>query len=207
MKGPRTGRDFVIFSRIADREPRLVAGNYGATAPFFGADVGNWKPGENAVITADTLGYPFATLRQLPAGEYMVQAVLNVYTQVTRADGHTLWVHWDQWEGQHWNVSPGNLVSEPTTVRWDPKSTTPLRVTITREPGCMFGASWLQDDMPRYVAITWQHPTPWYDDSYAVNSVNTGPYQDALLNELVPELEKRYRLIPEANSRFLTGGS
>lgn len=135
-----------------------------------------------------------ATLRQLPAGEYTVQAVLNVYTQVTRADGHTLWVHWDQGEGQHWNISPGNLVSEPTKVRRDPKSTTALRVTITREPGCMFGASWLQDDMPRYVAITWQHPTPWYDDSYAVNSVNTGPYQDVLLNELVPELEKRYRL-------------
>ena len=183
LKGPRSGRVFVVLSRIADREPRLVAGSYGATAPFFGAGVNNWKPGENAVVTADTLGDPVATLRQLPAGEYTVQAVLNVYTQVTRADGHTLWAHWDQWEGQHWNVSPG-LVRESTKVRWDPKSTTPLRVTIT-----------------------WQHPTPWYDDSYAVNSVNTGPYQDVLLNELVPELEKRYRLNPEANSRFLTGGS
>jgi hypothetical protein len=57
------------------------------------------------------------------------------------------------------------------------------------------------------VAITWQHPTPYYDDSYAVNSVTNGPYQDALLTELVPLLEKQFRLIPEANARFLTGGS
>ena len=65
----------------------------------------------------------------------------------------------------------------------------------------------MSDDFPRFVAITWQHPTPYYDDSYAVNSVNNGPYQDALLTELVPLLEKQFRLIPEANARFLTGGS
>ena len=46
------------------------------------------------------------------------------------------------------------------------------------------------------VAITWQHPTPYYDDSYAVNSVNNGPYQDALLTELVPLLEKQFRSFP-----------
>ncbi len=297
LKGPRTGRVFLIFARNATREPRLVAGSYGGTAPLFGADVSDWKPGDAAVIGLDTLGYPYASLRDLPAGEYTVQALLNVYTKVTRADNRTLWVHWDQWEGQHWNISPGNLVSEPVTVRWDPKSTATLRVNITRElppvvvppdtrwvkrirmkspsltrwwghdtyigatvllpkgfdeeptrrypaiysqghfglgapfgftdapgsetaeqrdarlkrsarePGWMFGESWQRDDMPRYVAITWQHPTPWYDDSYAVNSVNTGPYQDALLNELVPELERQFRLVPEASSRFLTGGS
>ncbi len=297
LKGPRTGRVFLIFTKNPTREPRLMAGSYGGTAPLFGADVNDWKAGDAAVIGPDTLGYPFASLRDLPAGEYTVQAVLNVYTKVTRADGHTLWVHWDQWEGQHWNISPGNLVSEPTTVRWDPKSPSPIRVTITRElpavavppdtkwvkririkspslskwwghdtyigatvllpkgfddeptrrypaiysqghfglgapfgfsdqpgsetaeqrdarlkrsarePGWMFGESWMRDDMPRYVAITWQHPTPWYDDSYAVNSANHGPYQDALLNELVPELERRFRLMPEPNARFLTGGS
>ena len=65
----------------------------------------------------------------------------------------------------------------------------------------------MSDNFPRLVAITWQHPTPYYDDSYAVNSVNNGPYQDALLTELVPLLEKQFRLIPESNARFLTGGS
>ena len=76
-----------------------------------------------------------------------------------------------------------------------------------REPGWMFARDWMSDNFPRMVAITWQHPTPYYDDSYAVNSVNNGPYQDALLTELVPLLEKQFRLIPEPNARFLTGGS
>ena len=84
---------------------------------------------------------------------------------------------------------------------WDP---TP---TSARESGLEFGKSWTSDGFPKFVAITWQHPTPYYDDSYAVNSANNGPYQDALLKELVPELEKRFHLIPEANARFLTGGS
>jgi hypothetical protein len=57
------------------------------------------------------------------------------------------------------------------------------------------------------VAITFQHPTPYYDDSYAVNSANHGPYADALLTELVPLLEKKFRLIPQAHARLLTGGS
>ena len=297
LEGPRTGRLFVVFARDGAREPRLQAGSYGGTAPLFGADVSEWKAGAAAVISADTLGYPYASLRDLPAGEYTVQAVLNVYTKVTRADGHTLWVHWDQWEGQRWNRSPGNLISEPITVRWDPKAKATIRLTLTtvippitpipdtkwvkririkspsltkwwghdtyigatvllpkgfdeepgrrypviyqqghfgegapfgfveqpgsetpeqrearlrrsaREPGWMFAESWMRDDMPRFVAVTWQHPTPWYDDSYAVNSVNQGPYQDALLDELVPELERRFRLLPEPNARFLTGGS
>ena len=63
-----------------------------------------------------------------------------------------------------------------------------------RESGLEFGKAWTSDDFPRFVAITWQHPTPYYDDSYAVNSVNNGPYQDALLTELVPELERRFHL-------------
>jgi hypothetical protein len=28
----------------------------------------------------------------VPAGKYWVQAIINVYQRVTRADGHTIWV-------------------------------------------------------------------------------------------------------------------
>ncbi|MEO7965597.1 MAG: hypothetical protein ABIT38_16940, partial [Gemmatimonadaceae bacterium] len=133
LHGPRTGRLFVVFARNATREPRLLAGSYGGTAPLFAADVSDWKAGEPALITPDTLGYPYASLRDLPAGEYSVQAILNVYTKVSRADGHTIWVHWDQWEGQQWNRSPGNLISEPMTLRWDPKRKSAIRLTITKE--------------------------------------------------------------------------
>jgi enterochelin esterase-like enzyme len=65
----------------------------------------------------------------------------------------------------------------------------------------------MADDFPRVIAVTFQHPTPYFDDSYAVNSVNGGPYGNAIMNELIPELEKRYRTIKEPWARWLSGGS
>jgi hypothetical protein len=52
-----------------------------------------------------------------------------------------------------------------------------------------------------------QHANPYYDDSYAVNSANLGPYGDAILKELIPEVEKRFRGIGQPWARALTGGS
>ena len=57
------------------------------------------------------------------------------------------------------------------------------------------------------IAVTFQHPTPYYDDSYAVNSANNGPYGDALTQELIPYLEQNFRIIPQPQARVLTGGS
>jgi hypothetical protein len=65
----------------------------------------------------------------------------------------------------------------------------------------------MSDNFPRMVAVTFQHPTPYYDDSYAVNSANNGPYGDALTKELIPYLEERFRIIAQPHARFLTGGS
>jgi hypothetical protein len=76
-----------------------------------------------------------------------------------------------------------------------------------RESGYEFYRSWDGDDFPRVIAVTFQHPTPYFDDSYAVNSVNNGPYGDALLTELIPHLERHFRMIPEPYARVLTGGS
>jgi hypothetical protein len=294
---PYTGRVFVFFAKDQTHDPRLQAGSYGGSIPFYGVDVDQWRAGTATAINAKTLGFPYETLAELPAGEYYAQAMLVPYTRFSRADGHVIWVHNDQWEGQQFNRSPGNLVSETRRIHWDPRSKAPIVFALTktlppvtvpadtryvkrikiksellskfwgqpmyigatvllpkgfdeeparrypavyaqghfglgapfgfteesgsettaqrdarlkrsaREPGWMFGRDWLSKDFPRMVAITWQHPTPYYDDSYAVNSVNNGPYQDALLTELVPVLEKQFRLIPESNARFLTGGS
>ena len=52
-----------------------------------------------------------------------------------------------------------------------------------------------------------QHANPFYDDSYAVNSANIGPYGDAITYELIPHIEKEFRGIGEGWSRFLYGGS
>jgi len=61
--------------------------------------------------------------------------------------------------------------------------------------------------MPRMIVVRFQHPTPFFDDSYAVNSANNGPYGDAILQELIPELERRFRMIGKPYARVLTGGS
>ena len=70
-----------------------------------------------------------------------------------------------------------------------------------------FYQRWTAPDFPRFLIIEIQHPTPYYDDSYAVNSASQGPYGDAITYELIPHIEKEFRGIGEGWSRFLYGGS
>ena len=55
--------------------------------------------------------------------------------------------------------------------------------------------------------VSLQHPSPYYDDSYGVNSANNGPYGDAIMQELIPAVETQFRIIREPWARMLTGGS
>ncbi len=66
---------------------------------------------------------------------------------------------------------------------------------------------WISPGFPRFLAVEIQHPTPFYDDSYAVNSANHGPYGDAITHELIPEIERRFRGLGAPWARFLYGGS
>ena len=66
---------------------------------------------------------------------------------------------------------------------------------------------WTGPNFPRVLAIKIQHANPYYDDSYAVNSENLGPYGDAIMQELVPYIEENFRGIGEGWSRFTYGGS
>ena len=66
---------------------------------------------------------------------------------------------------------------------------------------------WTAPDYPRYLLVEIQHANPYYDDSYAVNSQNLGPYGDAITYELIPYLEKKYRAIGAGWARFMYGGS
>ncbi len=66
---------------------------------------------------------------------------------------------------------------------------------------------WTSPDFPRFLVIQIQHANPYYDDSYAVNSANLGPYGDAITYELIPYVEDRFRGIGEGWARFLYGGS
>jgi hypothetical protein len=298
-QGPVTGRVFVIISRRAQPEPREQVGDWSSRVQFLGVDVSQLQPGASAILDESTLGHPLKNVRDLPPGDYFVQALLNVYTEFHRSDGHTIWAHMDHWEGQRFNVSPGNLYSEVQQVRLDGAAGYNIRLSLTRtippivppgdsaqvkyvriqskllsdfwgrpmylgatvllpagydshprskypviyiqdhfnllppfgyttedDPislalrkrlaengiehwtsGSEFRRQWDGPRFPRVIAVLFQHPTPYFDDSYAVNSANNGPYGDALLGELVPYLQQHFRMIPKAYARVLTGGS
>ena len=286
------GRVILVISKREAPEPRLAQMTGPDAQPMFGVEVNGLKPGQPAVFDASTRGWPLESLRDLPPGDYFAQATLNVYTTVTRADGHTIRVHLDQGEGQNYRNSPGNLVTTVEKVRIDPKSGGVVKLAFARknppierppdtkyvkhirfrsdilskwwgtdiflgaiallpegwaehpnarypviynhghfprtfggiretppDPSApepqqrqqaaahRFYQDWVSGKMGRVIIVLIQHPTPFYDDSYAVNSENNGPYGDALWQELVPRVEKEFRGIPEAWARMTYGGS
>jgi hypothetical protein len=289
--GPVDGRVLVVISSSEGREPRFQVGRGLASQPLFGVDVEGLGPGQPAVIDTTTRGWPVESLSGIPAGDYTVQAVLNVYTTFKRADGHTLKAHMDQWEGQHWNISPGNLMSDPVKVHVEPAGGV-LRIALTKKmppidppqdtkyvkhvkfrsdilskwwgtdiflgavvvlpegfdehPEARYPVAYDQGHFPRtfngfretppeaglegrarasaegayhlfeawksgalgrFLIVLIQHPTPFYDDSYAVNSENNGPYGDALTQEFIPRIEEQFRAIGEPWARVVYGGS
>lgn len=300
---PLTGRVFVVISRESDPEPRMALAGNGylhGMPPFFGVDVTALAPGAGAEIADGATGYPLHSLRELPAGDYYVQAIANIYTEFHRSDGHVVWMHMDQWEGQHPATSPGNLVTEVQRVHLDPaagfdiklefsrvlppvattppdtkwvkrmkiqsdllskfwgkpmylgatvllpqgydehpdvyypvlyeqthfnqapanvplgftteeRPVTPERRAIlnryNRQTGYELYKAWDSPNFPRMIVVTFQHPSMFYDDSYAVNSANTGPFGDAIMQELIPYVETHFRIIRKPYARVLTGGS
>ncbi len=78
---------------------------------------------------------------------------------------------------------------------------------IQEEAAYQLYKDWTSPGFPRMIAIEIQHANPYYDDSYAVNSANLGPYGDAITYELLPYLEKKYRALGGGWARFMYGGS
>ena len=283
---PITGRAYVIISRAPASDLRNAFGFPEQQCPFFGQDMVRVRAGDTTLIDTESAGYPLNSLRDLPAGDYSVQAFVNVYTRFPRADGHVIWAHMDQWEGQQLNSSPGNLYSDVRRVHLDPArgysvrleashvnppiemppdtrwvkhlrlqsrlltrfwgvpiyigATILLPAGYNQHPGQHYPViyeqghftldpplsmrmqsgtqpwqqeayrtfqAWSGPRFPRMIAVSFQHPTPYYDDSYAVNSANNGPYGDALMQELIPYIETHFRIIRQPWARVLTGGS
>jgi hypothetical protein len=277
------GRMFVVISKTNTPEPRLQIRGYTTATPFFGLNVDGLRPAQAVTIGERVEGYPVAHLSELPAGDYYVQGLLNIYTTFPRADGHIVKLHMDQWEGQKFERSPGNLYSEPQRIHLDPAAGGVVKLTLdkvippiqvpadaehvkhvkfqspllskfwgrpifigatillprdydrnlgisypvnyeqghfsTANPGRFvdaapdakeaneFTKAWLSDKFPRMLYVTFQHPTPYYDDSYAIDSPNTGPYAQALTQEMIPYIESHFRVIPQPYARALSGGS
>jgi Putative esterase len=298
---PLDGRLLLVLSTDPSDEPRNQIDDTPRSEIIFGLTVDGWKPGEPAKFDETARGYPIRSLKDLPAGDYFVQVVLNKYETFHRSDGKTVKLHMDQGEGQHWNISPGNLYSKPqkVTVKHDgrpvsvaltevippiavpadtkyvrhlrirsevltkfwgrpmflsavvlvpegfdehPNARFPLiifhdhfvsgfddfRTTppdpdlkpdysdrfhlagynrIQQQEAYRFYQQWVAPDFPRVLIAKIQHANPFYDDSYAVNSANVGPYGDAIENELVPAIEKQFHGIGQGWARFVYGGS
>ncbi|MDE3741624.1 hypothetical protein [Maribacter polysaccharolyticus] len=296
------GRLLLMLSSNNEKEPRFQINDGLDTQLIFGMNVAGMTAGENVVFDDAVFGYPYASLANVPPGEYQVQALLHVYETFDLSTGHTVKLPMDNGEGQKWNRSPGNLYSkpfkitvteagvkdvnvvmdeiippieEPVDTEWikhikvkseklsefwgrdmylgahvllpkgfneHPEAQYPLMVFHGHFPSDFGGFStsppdpnmkpeysgrfdmegynivqaqesydfykrWNEPDFPRFLIIQIQHPTPYYDDSYAVNSASQGPYGDAITYELIPEIEKQFRGIGEGWSRFLYGGS
>lgn len=64
---------------------------------------------------------------------------------------------------------------------------------------------WQADGTPRMLIADLQHPTPYGESSMIVNSLNTGPYADAIRAELIPAIEREFRVIEEKWAHFIFG--
>jgi hypothetical protein len=298
---PLDGRLLLLLSTDPSHEPRMQIDDSPRSQIVFGVTVDGWQPGRPTMVDASASGYPIHSLKDVPAGDYIVQAVLNKYETFHRADGKTVKLHMDQGEGQHWNISPGNLYSKPRKITIKPGvAPIPLALTevispippkadtnyirhiriqspvltkfwgrpmeisaivlvpegfddhpnarfplmifhdhfvddfdnfrttppdpdlkpdyserfhikgynrIQQEEAYKFYQQWISSDFPRFLIVKIQHANPFYDDSYAVNSANVGPYGDAIENELIPAIEKQFRGIGQGWARFVYGGS
>ena len=299
-----SGRLILLLSTDLTREPRLhVAPNETLAVPyFFGQNVGALAPGARVVIGPTAFGWPASTLAALPAGDYLVQAVLNRYETFRLADGRTLELPPDRGEGQQWASKPGNVYSKPLRLHveahrppqaelvlnqeipaiaskpdtefvkhvqirserlsrfWGrdveigayvllpkdfaahPEARFPLMVFHGHHPDDIsefrttppdpdlapdysqrfhlagynriqqaeaygFYQKWISKDFPRFLVIEIEHANPYFDDSYAVNSANLGPYGDAINLELIPEIERRFQGLGAGWARFTYGGS
>jgi hypothetical protein len=297
---PLDGRLLLLLSTDSSAEPRLQIDESLKTQLVFGIDVDALRPGEAASIDASAFGYPVRSLADLKPGDYYVQAVLHRYETFHRADGHTVKLPMDRGEGQHWNLAPGNLSSDPQKLRIDsssslsillnreippieppkdtkyvrhvkiqselltrfwgrpmvlgahvllpegfddhPEARYPLAVShghfpadfdsirteppdpnlepdyserfhiagynrIQQQEAYAFYRQWTAPGFPRFLIVEIQHANPYYDDSYAVNSANLGPYGDAIETELLPYIEKQFHAIGQGWARFTYGGS
>lgn len=297
------GHIVLMLANNNQSEPRNQI-NFGLkTQLAFGLDVDGLKPGEEIFVDESVFGFPVRSIKDIPAGDYYVQALINRYETFHLKNGKTVKLPPDQGEGQHWNIKPGNFYSKPTKVNIDPAKGETIKIVmdqkippiqepantkyvkhikiqsklltefwgrpmylgahvllpegfdehpnahyplmiyhghfpsdfggfsteppdpkmdtsdystrfsiygynkLQKQEAYNFYKQWTSKNFPRFLVIEIQHANPYYDDSYAVNSANLGPYGDAIMKELLPEIEGKFRGIGEGWARFTYGGS
>jgi hypothetical protein len=302
IESANDGRILLILTPNGASEPRFQVNTENLDAQVFGINAEAAKPGARFEIGMGVLGYPAEDMAQLPRGEYFVQAVFHKYQNYKLGNGKMVKLPAARGAGQNWRLEPGNIISEPIKVSFDPAKPGTLTIPLTKvlpnipEPRdtefvrhfkirseklskfwgtdvylrghvlvprdfdkhpkarfplvinhghfpddfggfrttppdadlkCIpnarfnepcynkveqqeaynFYKHWIADGTPRMLIVEIDHSNPYYDDSYAVNSANLGPYGDAIVEEFIPELERRYRGLGAGWARFMYGGS
>ena len=111
----------------------------------------------------------------------------------------------------HFPYTFGGFRTEPPDPNLKPDYSERFRLEgsnkIQEEYAYQFYKDWTGPNFPRVILMEIQHANPYYDDSYAVNSANLGPYGDAIVKELIPSIEQKYRGLGRGWARFMYGGS
>lgn len=127
-----TGELYLFLSRRVERP--IEGPNWFAPEPFYRLDVAGWRPGESRRFdAASAVGYP-VPLNALPAGEYRVQAVLDLWPDFA-----------------HHARGPGNLASPAASVTLaeGPPQALTLELTERIERRPLPETAWLR---PRSIA-------------------------------------------------------
>ena len=111
----------------------------------------------------------------------------------------------------HFNEDFGGFRTEPPDPNLKPDYSERFHLAgynrIQQEEAYKFYKTWTGPNFLRILIVQLNHANPFYDDSYAVNSANLGPYGDAIETELIPAIEKQFRGIGQGWARFVYGGS
>jgi len=123
------GRLLILIGTDTEREPRFQINDSDQTGIVFGIDVEDWKRGETITIDPETFAYPVGSVKDIPPGDYSIQALLHKYETFDLSTGYTVKLPMDQGEGQHWNTSPKNIYSKPLRVSLGSNSAIALNIT------------------------------------------------------------------------------
>jgi hypothetical protein len=111
----------------------------------------------------------------------------------------------------HFNADFEGFRTEPPDPNLKPDYSERFHISgynrIQQQEAYKLYQQWISPGFPRILIAEINHANPYYDDSYAVNSANLGPYGDAIETELIPAIEKQFRGIGQGWARFAYGGS
>jgi hypothetical protein len=85
------GRLLIMLANNNKSEPRFQINDGLSTQLILGIDVEGMKPGQEIVINNENaFGFPIRNLKDVPAGDYQAQALINRYETFNLKTGHTV---------------------------------------------------------------------------------------------------------------------